>query len=248
MLVPDHHISGADEGVLEGDAAVRPAGAAVPRQEPVGGGAAVRSAPEGRWPHHCGGELAGSLSAGHQAGESHVQRLVSEQGRKDPEGGASIKHEGFIVLETGKLTPSHFYIFIGCCLHLWSSGSVDLTYSKVLYQDLIKGLDGLLLNSYLHLVYLVTPYDMLSQCKPDWMTYLRQVQACQGRRSGELLEHVRNSVALNIFWQFTLLSPAEQRMSAAIGVPESFIVRQAACQTVTRVRPKDVWEDGAKTL
>lgn len=55
---------------------------------------------------------------------------------------------------------------------------MDLTYSKVLYQDLTKGLDGLLLNSYLHLVYLVTPYDMLSQCKPDWMTYLRQVQAC----------------------------------------------------------------------
>lgn len=59
------------------------------------------------------------------------------------------------------------------------SGSVDLTYSKVLYQDLTKGLDGLLLNSYLHLVYLVTPYDMLSQCKPDWMTYLRQVPACR---------------------------------------------------------------------
>lgn len=56
---------------------------------------------------------------------------------------------------------------------------MDLTYSKVLYQDLTKGLDGLLLNSYLHLVYLVTPYDMLSQCKPDWMTYLRQVAACR---------------------------------------------------------------------
>lgn len=63
------------------------------------------------------------------------------------------------------------------CIHLSSSGSVDLTYSDVLYKDLSKGLEGLLLNSYLHLVYLVTPYDMISQCKPDWMVYFRQVQS-----------------------------------------------------------------------
>lgn len=76
------------------------------------------------------------------------------------------------------MSTSDFIILMRYCLYFSSSGSVDLTYSKVLYQDLTKGLDGLLLNSYLHLVYLVTPYDMLSQCKPDWMTYLRQVQAC----------------------------------------------------------------------
>ncbi|XP_076020488.1 helicase POLQ-like isoform X2 [Genypterus blacodes] len=82
-------------------------------------------------------------------------------------------------------------------------GSVDLTHSDVLYNDLSKGLEGLLLNSYLHLVYLVTPYDIISQCKPDWMIYLRQ---------------------------FTLLSAAEQKMSAALGVPESFVTRKAAGQ------------------
>ncbi|XP_022623138.1 helicase POLQ-like isoform X1 [Seriola dumerili] len=84
-------------------------------------------------------------------------------------------------------------------------GSVDLTYSDLLYRDLCRGLEGLLLNSYLHLVYLVTPYDMISQVKPDWMIYFRQ---------------------------FTLLSAAEQRMSAAVGVPESFVARKAAGQTV----------------
>ncbi|KAJ8287063.1 hypothetical protein GJAV_G00046620 [Gymnothorax javanicus] len=31
-----------------------------------------------------------------------------------------------------------------------------------------------MLNSFLHLVYLVTPYEMVSQCKPDWMIYFRQ--------------------------------------------------------------------------
>ncbi|XP_068561463.1 helicase POLQ-like isoform X3 [Cebidichthys violaceus] len=86
-------------------------------------------------------------------------------------------------------------------------GSVDLTYSDVLYKDLSKGLEGLLLNSCLHLVYLVTPYDMITQCRPDWMVFFRQ---------------------------FTLLTAAEQKMSAAVGVPESFIARKAAGQTVRK--------------
>uniref|UniRef100_A0A3B4ZRH4 Helicase, POLQ like n=1 Tax=Stegastes partitus TaxID=144197 RepID=A0A3B4ZRH4_9TELE len=87
-------------------------------------------------------------------------------------------------------------------------GSVDLTYSDVLYRDLSRGLEALLLNSYLHLVYLVTPYDLVPQCKPDWMVFFRQ---------------------------FTLLSAAEQKMSAAVGVPESFVARKAAGQTVKTV-------------
>ncbi|XP_034047739.1 helicase POLQ-like [Thalassophryne amazonica] len=86
-------------------------------------------------------------------------------------------------------------------------GSVDLTYSDMLYRDLDRGLEGLLLNSYLHLVYLVTPYDMISQCKPDWMIY---------------------------FHQITALSAAEQKMCASVGVPESFITRKAAGQAVKK--------------
>ncbi|KAI4893187.1 hypothetical protein NFI96_018502, partial [Prochilodus magdalenae] len=86
-------------------------------------------------------------------------------------------------------------------------GSVDLSYCDVLYRDLSKGLEGLLLNSFLHLVYLVTPYDMVSQCKPDWMLY---------------------------YTQFAKLSPAEQKMAATIGVPESFVARKAAGQSVRK--------------
>ncbi|KAM6900993.1 helicase POLQ-like isoform 2-T3 [Lycodopsis pacificus] len=92
-------------------------------------------------------------------------------------------------------------------------GSVDLTYSDLLYKDLSKGLEGLLLNSCLHLVYLVTPYDMITQCRPDWMVFFRQ---------------------------FTLLTAAEQKMSAAVGVPESFIARKAAGQTV-RKELEELW-------
>ncbi|KAK2827372.1 hypothetical protein Q7C36_018298 [Tachysurus vachellii] len=86
-------------------------------------------------------------------------------------------------------------------------GSVDLRYSDILYRDLSKGLEGLLLNSFLHLVYLVTPYDMVSQIKPEWMIY---------------------------FSQITKLSAAEQKMAATIGVPESFLVRKAAGQSVRK--------------
>ncbi|KAM6984853.1 helicase POLQ-like [Aplochiton taeniatus] len=86
-------------------------------------------------------------------------------------------------------------------------GSVDLNYCDVLYKDLAKGLESLMLDSLLHLVYLVTPYDLISQCKPDWMIYFRQ---------------------------FNTLSAAEQKMSASVGVPESFVARKAACQTIRK--------------
>ncbi|XP_036070421.1 helicase POLQ-like isoform X2 [Oryzias melastigma] len=86
-------------------------------------------------------------------------------------------------------------------------GGVDLTVCHLLYKDLRGGLDGLLLSSFLHLLYLVTPYDLLPQCSPNWMIFLRQ---------------------------FTSLSAAEQKMLAAIGVPESLVARKAAGQTVKK--------------
>ncbi|KAM9142557.1 helicase POLQ-like isoform 1-T1 [Pangshura tecta] len=53
-------------------------------------------------------------------------------------------------------------------------GSIDLAYCDALYRDLKKGLEGLVLESYLHLLYLTTPYDMTYHCRPDWMIYFRQ--------------------------------------------------------------------------
>ncbi|KAM4708147.1 helicase POLQ-like [Discoglossus pictus] len=84
-------------------------------------------------------------------------------------------------------------------------GSIDLTFCDVLYNDLKKGLEGLVLDSFLHLLYLVTPYDMIDQCNPDWMTYFRQ---------------------------FNQLSPVEQKVAATVGVPESFLARKVSGQTV----------------
>ncbi|ELW63893.1 Helicase POLQ-like protein [Tupaia chinensis] len=53
-------------------------------------------------------------------------------------------------------------------------GTIDLAYCDTLYKDLKKGLEGLVLENLLHLVYLTTPYDLVSQCVPDWMIYFRQ--------------------------------------------------------------------------
>ncbi|NXX68737.1 HELQ Helicase, partial [Spizella passerina] len=86
-------------------------------------------------------------------------------------------------------------------------GSVDLAYCDILYRELKKGLQGLVLESNLHLLYLSTPYDMTSTCSPDWMIYLRQ---------------------------FNQLSAAEQKVADIVGVPESFITKKASGQAVRK--------------
>ncbi|XP_012579737.1 PREDICTED: helicase POLQ-like isoform X2 [Condylura cristata] len=92
-------------------------------------------------------------------------------------------------------------------------GTIDLAYCDILYRDLKKGLEGLVLESLLHLIYLTTPYDMASQCDPDWMIYFRQ---------------------------FNKLSPAEQKVAALVGVSESFIVKKASGQVVKKKVDKDI--------
>ncbi|NXU41979.1 HELQ Helicase, partial [Drymodes brunneopygia] len=86
-------------------------------------------------------------------------------------------------------------------------GSIDLAYCNLLYRELKKGLEGLVLESNLHLLYLATPYDMTSTCSPDWMIYLRQ---------------------------FTQLSAAEQKVPDIVGVPESFITKKASGQAIRK--------------
>ncbi|NXS53111.1 HELQ Helicase, partial [Brachypteracias leptosomus] len=86
-------------------------------------------------------------------------------------------------------------------------GSIDLAYCNPLYAELKKGLEGLVLESSLHLLYLATPYDMISNCSPDWMIYLRQ---------------------------FNQLSAAEQKVVDIVGVPESFITKKASGQAIRK--------------
>ncbi|XP_074202561.1 helicase POLQ-like isoform X2 [Camelus bactrianus] len=92
-------------------------------------------------------------------------------------------------------------------------GTIDLAYCDILYRDLKKGLEGLVLESLLHLIYLTTPYDMASQCNPDWMIYFRQ---------------------------FTQLSPAEQNVAALVGVSENFIGKKASGQAIKKKVDKNI--------
>ncbi|XP_054846634.1 helicase POLQ-like isoform X2 [Eublepharis macularius] len=86
-------------------------------------------------------------------------------------------------------------------------GSIDLAYCDTLYADLKKGLEGLILESCLHLLYLTTPYDMVAQCSPNWMIY---------------------------FKQYNQLTPVEQQVAATVGVPESFIAKKASGQAIRK--------------
>ncbi|XP_068797587.1 helicase POLQ-like isoform X2 [Struthio camelus] len=86
-------------------------------------------------------------------------------------------------------------------------GSIDLAYCSALYRELKKGLEGLVLESNLHLLYLTIPYDMIYSCNPDWMIYLRQ---------------------------FNQLSAAEQKVADIVGVPESFITKKASGQAIRK--------------
>ncbi|XP_058523049.1 helicase POLQ-like isoform X2 [Ochotona princeps] len=86
-------------------------------------------------------------------------------------------------------------------------GTIDLAYCDILYRDLKKGLEGLVLESFLHLIYLTTPYDLVPQCDPDWMVYFRQ---------------------------FNQLSPAEQNVASRLGISESFIGKKASGQAIKK--------------
>ncbi|XP_012875682.1 PREDICTED: helicase POLQ-like isoform X1 [Dipodomys ordii] len=92
-------------------------------------------------------------------------------------------------------------------------GTIDLAYCDILYRDLKKGLEGLVLESLLHLIYLTTPYDLVSQCDPNWMIYFRQ---------------------------FNQLTPAEQNVTSLLGVSESFIGKKAAGQAIRKKVDKDI--------
>lgn len=92
-------------------------------------------------------------------------------------------------------------------------GTIDLAYCDILYRDLKKGLEGLVLESLLHLIYLTTPYDMASRCDPDWMVYFRQ---------------------------FSQLSPAEQNVATLVGVSENFIGKKASGQAIKKKVDKTI--------
>ncbi|XP_077972080.1 helicase POLQ-like [Styela clava] len=91
-------------------------------------------------------------------------------------------------------------------------GSIDLTISNIVYDDMKLGLQNLVLLNYLHLLYLVTPHDACANIKPNWMFY---------------------------FEEYGKLTPDEQTAATVIGVPENFIAMKAAGHRVRNKKFKD---------
>ncbi|RUS81301.1 hypothetical protein EGW08_010943 [Elysia chlorotica] len=79
-------------------------------------------------------------------------------------------------------------------------GPVDHMYSGQLYRDLKASESSLNLSTYLHLLYLVTPYDTALDIKPAFDIY---------------------------FKKYCSLSETETKVAAAIGVPENYLSLRA---------------------
>jgi POLQ-like helicase len=58
---------------------------------------------------------------------------------------------------------------------VYGKGSVDISWGKRLYDDLVQAQQSLVVANHLHLLYLSTPYDVVEDVQPDWMLYLQQV-------------------------------------------------------------------------
>ncbi|XP_035673236.1 helicase POLQ-like [Branchiostoma floridae] len=82
-------------------------------------------------------------------------------------------------------------------------GPIDIKYCTQLYQDLCKAQEALVVENSLHMLYLVTPYDMVGSVRPNWMIYFRQLSQ---------------------------LKPIELKAATIIGVPEGYITRKASGQ------------------
>lgn len=87
-------------------------------------------------------------------------------------------------------------------------GSIDLEFSTQLYTDLKKAEEALVLASHLHLLFLVTPYDLVKDVRPSWMTYFKQI---------------------------SLLTPVELKVAELIGVPEAYVAKKASGQATRQV-------------
>ncbi len=84
-------------------------------------------------------------------------------------------------------------------------GNIDVDQAQQLYKDLGQARDALYVSTHLHLLYLVTPYDLVELVTPHWMTYLDE------------LSHFDES---------------ELKVAAMIGVRESYITQRVAGQKI----------------
>ncbi|KAL9966164.1 hypothetical protein ACROYT_G024201 [Oculina patagonica] len=82
-------------------------------------------------------------------------------------------------------------------------GCIDVDSSPMIYSELARAQENLVLANELHLLYLVTPLDLRDSIEPEWMTYYRQVSA---------------------------LRDSEQKVAELLGATEGFLSMRATGQ------------------
>ena len=65
------------------------------------------------------------------------------------------------------------------CGNIAFTGCIDVESSPVIYREVARALENLVLTNELHLLYLVTPLDIRDSIEPQWMTYFKQVRIRQ---------------------------------------------------------------------
>lgn len=80
-------------------------------------------------------------------------------------------------------------------------GCIDVESSPMIYRELTRAHENLVLDNELHLLYLVTPLDLRGSVEPEWMTYFKQVLS---------------------------LSESEEKVAHLVGASESTLTRRAS--------------------
>lgn len=78
-----------------------------------------------------------------------------------------------VIMVLYKMLPYIVHVshnFIMCVI-----GSIDIDRAPMLYRDLCQASESLVVANHLHLLYLVTPYDLAVNIKPTWLIYLDEV-------------------------------------------------------------------------
>lgn len=88
--------------------------------------------------------------------------------------------------------------------HATFKGCIDVDSSPMIYSELTRAQDNLVLANELHLLYLVTPHDLRDSIEPEWMVYYKQVSSFR--------------------------EESEERVAELLGATESFLFRRATGQ------------------
>ena len=92
------------------------------------------------------------------------------------------------------------FCYIIGCLSLNISGCVDVDITSRLYSDLCEAQLALSVQNYLHLIYLITPYDLVAHITPDWSVMFNLVSvtySCPGTQSTKYCKISNNQFFLS---------------------------------------------------